>query len=69
MKLRQRVARLAARSPAEPPAECTGVICALVADGDVPEAGPATPTCGKCGGVHLLVIEEVVIDATGAEIG
>ena len=69
MRLRQRVERLATKIPAVPPAECTGGTTALVAEGEEPRVGPDTPRCRKCGGVHLLVIEEVVVDATGAEIG
>jgi hypothetical protein len=46
-----------------------GGTMALVAEGEEPKIGPNTPRCRKCGGVHLLVIEEVVVDETGAEIG
>jgi hypothetical protein len=69
MKLEQRLARLAAKLPGTTPAKCTGGTMALVADGEEPKVGPGTPRCRQCGGVHLLVIEEIVVDATGAVIG
>jgi hypothetical protein len=67
MRPKQRLARLIAKLPTVSPAECTGGTTALVAEGEEPIAGPDTARCWKCGGVHLLVIEEVVVDSTGAE--
>jgi hypothetical protein len=69
MRHEQRLARLIAKLPSVSPAECTGGITALVPEGEEPKVGPNTPRCRKCGGAHLLVIEEVVVDATGAAIG
>jgi len=68
MKLKQRLARVAARLPGMTPAECTGGTMVLVAEGEEPTVGPGTPRCAECGGVHRLVIEEIVVDSTGAVI-
>ena len=68
MGLRQRIGRLAARLPSADPAACSGGTTAIIAEGEEPRIGPDTPRCRKCGGVHLLVVEEVVVDASGVEV-
>jgi hypothetical protein len=67
-KLERRLTRLFARLPTVPPAECIGPPTAIAAEDEEQIAGPDTQTCLKCGGVHLLLLKEVVVDASGTEI-